>query len=293
MNWDDLRIFLAVAKAGRLEAAGKVLGIDRTTVGRRLASLEASLGVPLFARTRDGQRLTTTGVRARDHAARMDAAARALVADAAPVDQFAGVVRLAVTDAFAPFLVANGLLSIQVTHRQLRLIVLAANRRLDLEAGEADLALRVDPIRGAALRARRVGGSAIALYASREYLDRAGAPRSPAQLRGHALVLPTSELAHLPEARWLAARKGTSIGFESNSMPALIEAARAGAGILALVSMWGRRDPCLVRLFDIPGLGPRSLWLVSSAEAARRPPVRAVADHLARILSSPAPAGGA
>src|SRR6185369_13564404 len=145
-----------------------------------------------------------------------------LVADAAPVDQLAGVVRLAVTDALAPFLVANGLLSIQATYPRLRVIVLAANRRLDLEAGEADLALRVDPIRGAALRARRVGSSAIALYASRNYLDRAGTPRSPGQLPGHALVLPTDELGHLPEARWLAARRGTSIGFESNSMPALV-----------------------------------------------------------------------
>jgi DNA-binding transcriptional LysR family regulator len=111
------------------------------------------------------------------------------------------------------------------------------------------------------------------------------------QLAGHAVVLPTHELAHLPESRWLAARKGISVAFESNSMLALVEAARAGVGILPLVSMWGRRDPALVRLFDVPTLAPRSLWLVSSAEAARRPPVRAVADHVARIVGGDDPRG--
>ena len=130
MNWDDVQIFLAVARSGQLQGAGEALGVDRTTVGRRLLALEQRLGSPLFTRT--GLQLTPAGQAAAVRAARMETEARALATETAPPTQITGLVRLAVTEALAPFLIEQGLLSISDRHPGLRLEVLAGNRRLDL-----------------------------------------------------------------------------------------------------------------------------------------------------------------
>ena len=106
----------------------------------------------------------------------------------------------------------------------------------------------------------------------RRHGARQGEPGAPA--------LRTGELANLPEARWLAARPGVTAGLRSNSLPALLAAAKRGQGIVPLSSAWGDREPDLQRLFDVPGLPPRALWLVSTPAGAKRAAVRAVADAL-------------
>ena len=284
MNWDDLQIFLAVTRSGQLQAAGDALGVDRTTVGRRLAALEGRLGVTLFTRTRSGLTLTAAGRAAVPRATRMDAEARALIAEAAPPERISGVVRLAVTDSLAPFLVERGLLGVCDAHPGLRLELLAGNRRLDLAMGEADLAVRVDPLKGASLRARCLGRAPVCLYASSAYLARRGRPRSVRALADHDAVLPSAELAVLPEAKWLAAQAHGAV-FSSNSMPALVAAASAGRGVVALTASWGDRVQGLERLFPVPGLPPRALWLVSTSESSRRPACVAVTRHLVELLA--------
>lgn len=286
MNWDDLQIFLAVARAGQLQSAGRSLGRDRTTVGRRLLALERRLQVELFVRTREGLRLSPAGQLALAHAERMEREARAVVDQAAPPAEIAGTVRIAVTEALAPSLVERGVLELLERHPALRLELLAGNRRVDLAAGEADLAVRVDPIAGPQLKVRCLVRSAVALFASPRYLERHGRPASPRRLAGHALLLPGGELSHLPEGRWLAAQPGTRVALSSNSFPALVTAARAGAGVVALTGAWGEREEGLERLFDVPGLPPRALWLATTAAAARRPACRAVIDQLALAFRS-------
>ena len=284
MNWDDVQIFLAVARSGQLQGAGEALGVDRTTVGRRLLALEQRLGSPLFTRTRTGLQLTPAGQAAAARAARMEVEARALASETAPPTQITGLVRLAVTEALAPFLIEQGLLSISARHPGLRLEVLAGNRRLDLSTGEADLALRLDPLKGATLRARCLVRSPISLYASASYLVRRGRPRSARQLKAHAALIPAGELAPLPEGRWLAEQAG-EVAFSSNSLPALVAAANAGVGVVALSAAWGDREPGLERLFDVPGLPPRAMWLVSSAASAKRPACVTVIEHLVERFS--------
>ena len=193
LEWSDVQVFLAVARAGSLQQAGARLGIDRTTVGRRVVQLERRLGAPLFTRGRAGLALTAAGRRAVQHATAMEAAGSALEAEVAPADQVTGTVRVATTEAIAPLLVQEGLLSLTAEHVGLSIEVLAGNRRIDLAAGEADLAVRLEPLSGASLRARCVVRSAIALYASRPYLSRRGPPTEK-RLAGHDAVLPSGEL---------------------------------------------------------------------------------------------------
>ena len=284
MIWDDVRVFLAVARTGQLQAASKQLGMDRTTVGRRLAALESTLGLRLFHRTRDGLTLTPAGERTVASAERMESASTAITRELAPSRGVSGVVKLAMTDALAPFVVEAGLLSLLDEHPTLSIEILAGNRRLDLVRGEADLALRVDPLRGADLKARSIARGRIGLFASAGYLSAHGTPKTVRQLAGHRVLAPSGELVHLPEARWLAARPELVVAASSNSLPALVSAARVGRGLVPLVSFWGEREPGLAHVIDLPAVPPRTLWLVTSVAASERPACRVVLDRLARLF---------
>jgi len=284
MRWDQLQVFLAVARGGGLQAGARALGLDRTTVGRRLQALEAELRAPLFLRGRDGWRLTATGLAVQERAARMDAEARAAEQEAARVHQVEGVVRLAVTEAVAPFLVEQGLLEVCASHPGLRLELLAGNRRVDLAAGEADLAVRTDPLTGAALVARVLVRSPVALYGAPALL-RAHPPRRGIRaLEGMPVLLPSGELGHLPEARWLARQAGARVVLASNHLPALVAAARAGHGLVPLLEAWGDREPALQRVLPVPGVPPRALWLVRTRESLRRAAISAVAEKLVALV---------
>lgn len=280
MDWDMLQVFSAVARTGTLQGASKQLSVDRTTVGRRLGSLERRLGVSLFHRNRDGLTLTDEGHRALEHASRMETEARALLATATPEHEVVGTVRLAATEAMAPFLVEHGLLQLVERHPGLCLELLGGNQRLDLTKGEADLALRLDPLRGADLKARCVNRSRVAVFASRGYLSARGPVKSISALAGHRVVLPGGELAGLPEGRWLAAQRGVVPVFVSNSFPALVMAGKKGHGLVAVTTSWAAREPELQHLFDVPNLPPRATWLVSSVAASKRPAVAAVAKFI-------------
>src|ERR1700744_6272891 len=106
MEWDDVRMLLALLRARTLHEAGDKLGVDRSTISRRLSALEKSLGAPLFTRTREGLRPTAAVERLRPHAERMEPEARALAHAAVAADHVTGVVRVATTEALATYLVA-------------------------------------------------------------------------------------------------------------------------------------------------------------------------------------------
>jgi DNA-binding transcriptional LysR family regulator len=289
MHWDQLQVFLAVARGGGLQGAARALQLDRTTVGRRLQALEAELAAPLFVRARDGWRLTATGDAVRERAARMDAEARAAAQEAASGHEVRGVVRLAVTEAVAPFLVEQGLLGVCDAHPGLALELLAGNRRVDLAAGEADLAVRTDPLQGAALVARCLVRSPVALYAAPALLRGHRPRRGPRPLEGLPVLLPAGELAQLPEARWLAQQPGVTVALASNHLPSLVAAARAGRGVVALLDAWGAREPLLERVQPVPGVPPRALWLVRTRESLKRAATSAVAQRLVALLSASPP----
>lgn len=286
LQWDDVRVLLALLRARNLADAGVRLGVDRTTMSRRLVALEKALGVQLFARTREGLRPTAAAERLRAHAEAMEADATALTHAASASDERAtGAVRVATTEAMGVFLVLRGLLGLREQHPDVVVEILGGNRPVDLARGEADLALRLSRVTEAALKRRCIAKMGLGLFASPAYLRARGQPRTPAALRGHDVVLPGAELASLPEARWLAARPGVRVTFRSSSMAALAAAAAAGEGIVALTLPWGDGDAGLERLMVIDDLPKRPVWLVSSAEAAARPAVRVVADRIAAIYA--------
>jgi DNA-binding transcriptional LysR family regulator len=292
MNWDDVRLFLAVARADSMTHGAIDAGLDRTTVSRRIAALERDLGAKVFLRTRDGLRVSPAGARLRERAERMAAEARALVAEAADEGgAIVGTVRVATTEALAVMLVEEGLLELRERYPDLVVELLGGNRPVDLGRGEAELVLRATPVREANVKVRRVARLSIALFASDGYVRRRGAPSSEKGLAGHEVVLPGGELSMLPEAKWLASRPGVRVAFRSSSMPALVAATAAGAGLSALTEAWGLRTPGLCRLFIVDAVEPRPLWLATTPEAGSRAAVRLVADRIAAMLARVGTAG--
>ncbi|MFT3767192.1 MAG: LysR family transcriptional regulator [Minicystis sp.] len=257
-----------------------------STASRRIAALETALGAKVFLRTRDGLRLSPTGTRLLERAERMAAEARALATDAADAGgQIAGTVRVATTEALAVMLVEEGILELCERYRGLVIELLGGNRPLDLTRGEADLALRVTPVREADVQVRRVVRLGFAAFAAESYARRRGAPADEHGLAGHDIVLPGGELSALPEAKWLATRPDVRVAFRSSSMPALMSAAAAGVGIGVLTDAWGLRVPGLRRLFAVDAIEPRPLWLATAPDSASRAAVKLVAERIVAILT--------
>lgn len=285
MNWDDVRVFLAIAHARSLAAGARAVGLDRSTASRRLAALEAALGARLFLRTRAGLRLAPAGERLVGPAEAMAAGARGVAAGAhetagAP----RGRVRLATTDSLAAMLVRGGLLELAARHPALELELLGDNRVVDLARGEADLALRIARVAEPSLRVQRVARLPFGLFASEGYLARVGRPASDRDLAGHDVLTYAPPLAALPEARWLRDRAGARVVLRTTSVTAILAAALAGLGLAVIAGGFGARALGLSLVFAIPALPPRPLWLAMHPDAGARAAVRAVAAEVSAIV---------
>jgi DNA-binding transcriptional LysR family regulator len=292
LEWDNLRLLLALLRTPTTEQAARQLDVDRSTISRRLLLLEKGLGARLFTRTREGLLPTAAALRLRPLVESMELTARSLssaVRDGQ--DRVGGNVRVATTEALAALLVSEGLLSVNDQHPELSIELLGGNRPLDVARGEADIALRLSAVREATLRVRCIARIGIALFASPLYLRaRGGLPSRGSStsigiLKGHDLLLPTGELARLPESRWLSTRKGARIVFRSNSMTSLIAAAIAGRGMVPLPLSWGQNTPGLEQVLILDHIPKRPIWLVTRAETPERKAVRVVSDQILSILS--------
>jgi DNA-binding transcriptional LysR family regulator len=250
-------------------------------LSRRIARVERALGAKLFVRSAEGIRPSSVAGRLRVHAERIEAEVRSFVslgiADGA---EARGPVRVATTEGMAARLVRAGLLDLRATHPAIELEILGGNAPVDLGAGEADLAVRVTPTKDPRLIVRVLGRWSLALFASAHYLRVRGVPRSVADLNGHDVLLPSGELAGLPEATLLAKARGARVALSSSSLPALVEAAVLGYGLVPLTRPWGVSVEGLTHAFDLEAIPARPTWLVAVPEAIARPAVRLVADRI-------------
>src|SRR5262245_1364023 len=168
MNWDSLQAFLAVARTGRVSAAAKRLDVEHTTVARRLAALEADLGVPLFYRTTTGYLLTRHGQKVLVNAEAMERAALAVAARAREGSSvIAGRVRVSLAPEFASHWLAPRLPAFREMYPQVELELLVGSRPRDVARGEAELDLQAPRPHQQGLVAVRVARTVTALYASK------------------------------------------------------------------------------------------------------------------------------
>lgn len=288
LDWDDVRYFLAAARAGSLAGAARALGIEHSTIGRRLSGLERSLGAAAVLRNPDGLQLTTLGRQLLPLAEQVERSVRAVSALASSEKTR---VRLATPSGMSQLFV-HGLARLRDRHPGLVLEIISGSRLVDLRRGEADLAVRIGPVTDADLVVKKQCELGQAVYAARSYLHRRSTPIDIDDLAGHDVVAFEPALAATPAARWLESRShNATIVLRSREMTDMLIAIVSGLGIGVLPCFMGDAESDLIRLTRQPVTTTR-LSLVYRKEARIARPIRVVAElvttslqqHAARLL---------
>ncbi|MDF2690143.1 MAG: LysR family transcriptional regulator [Microvirga sp.] len=282
-DWNDLRFFLAVARAGRLTAAARHLEADHTTVSRRISALEGALKAKLFERKPQGYSLTEQGERLLIHAENMESQALAVASEVGGADlALSGTVRIGAPDGIGTYFLASELGALAERHPDLTLQLVALPRTFSLSKREADIAITLEQPTEGRLVSRKLTDYRLRLYASKEYLKRHGPIADVADLAGKTLVTYVADLIYSPVLDYFSSlEKLTPRRFECASVVAQMEAVRAGVGIGILHDYALGHFPELeVVLPDISYM--RSYWLVTHADVRS---LRRVEEVYSFILS--------
>lgn len=287
-DWTSLRAFLFTARRGSTLGAAALLGVNQTTVMRRIRQLEAELGVSLFARQQQGYRLTADGAALLPIAEAMESQAMALSARAEELKRTtAGTVRITCTELAATRLLPAVLAQLRLLHPQVRVEVVATDARLDLAKGEADLAIRAGGLADEdGIIRRNVGLSVWSVYCSDALAEQRGLPMCEADLARFPIIAGEGTLEQAPPLLWLRAAAGeTRIAFRTNSLPGLLAATRAGLGLSMLPALAVHGESGLIRCAALKSFSS-PVWVcyheTRKEDVLLRSVARFVADELAR-----------
>ena len=285
LNWNDLRYVLAISRGKTLGGAARLLGVDDTTVARRLAAVQGAIGARLYQRLPDGTlQLTSAGERAALHAERIEREIRAIDTSVAGADDLvSGTVRVTSVPIIVGHILVPAAQALLKRHPKLQLELVADPRDLSLTRRETDLALRLARPKtgGTRVLARRVGTLRYGVYA----------PASCSMRDAKILPWVTYDeaMAHLPQARWIvasAARSNQRIAaVRVNDAEALLEAVLAGLGRSLLPCVIADRDSRLRRLGakgGAPALS-RELWLLTHSDMRRLGRIESVVKWIEEI----------
>jgi DNA-binding transcriptional LysR family regulator len=286
--WDDLRHFLAFARAGSMQAAAKALGVNLSTVQRRIVELEERVGRRLVERHLGSYRLTALGEELRPAAEGVEAAVAAFERQLAACDKdTTGTVRVTCGSSVAACLRRTPLIdAFHARYPGLRLELVISDRHLDLSKGEADVAIRLGEPKDEALIARKIADASWSVYASCGYVERHGRPDNPDNLKGYLIVDCDGSIANYPGARWArSVAHHATIAARSDHWQGLILAVKAGAGLAAMPHFQGDNESDLVRVIDDIGLVV-PYYLLMHRDMQYTPRVRAFADFVSSEIKS-------
>lgn len=282
MDWNDLRLVLAVVQEGTLSGAARSLRVTHSTVFRRLGAIEQGLGVRLFERFRDGYSATPAGETAAALATRFADDFVALERRLSGQDlRPSGIVRMATTDTVCTMLMRH-VPALRAAHPEIRLEITISNAMANLTRREADVAIRPVPEPSETLVGRRIADIAHAIYGSPEYLAR----HSGRDLSAYEWIGLDDALVTTVIGRWMHDNiRGARIALRVDALPSLRDAARAGMGVTLLPCYLGDEDDQLRRALPAPVPDARSvLWLLTHSDLKRTARIRAVMDFLATAL---------
>jgi len=262
-DWDDLRVFLAVARAESLSAAGRVLRLDPATVGRRVARLEEAMAARLFARSAQGYALTEEGQRLLAHAIRAEQAVAAAGEEVrGDPGRLSGQVRIGAPDGVANFLLPQVTARICDHNPGLEVQIIALPRVFNLSKREADMAITVSRPAAGRLSVQRLADYHLHLAASRDYLARHPPIRTLADLKGHRMIGYIPDLIFDKELDYLAETGVELVTLASNSVSVQFNWLRAGAGVAIVHDFSLPAAPDLVRVLPGALSLSRSFYLI-------------------------------
>jgi len=286
LDWDDLRLFLAVARTGTLTGAAPLLKLSQPTAGRRLRHLEETCGCALFQRTASGFLLTDEGEAMLARAERMEEEALGIERQIIGVDrELEGQLRLSCSEWFGRLVLAPRVASFSLAHPMVTVEIVADSRLMDLDRREADLVFRFPQFDNPNVVQRRYVRVCYELFAASSYVDRYGAPTAGDDGTGHRLISMDSQLENLPDAIWLRRRfPQARLVLRSNSRDVQAEACAQGAGMAVLPRTVGETFG-LVRLSHDEEAPSRDIWLGYHADLKRLKRLRSLVDHLCGCIT--------
>lgn len=287
-NVDNLRVFLHVARNGRLGDAALRLGVDETTVSRRITRLETELGCRLFDRTPQGWRLTEPGRGVLPHAEAIEASAtRALEAVSSPHGTISGIARILAPDGFGAYILLPGLKPLRDAHPNLDIELLTATTHDHLTTRDFDIAITLERPSARYARVHHLADYELRFYASAGYLEANGAPSSVEDLRAHhPLIWYVDALLDVQPLRFLGdlvPRARARV--QTNNITGHYAAARAGLGIVPLPTYIGAADPTLNEVLPEVLRARRAYWLVIPRDLTPMLRVQELARTIRRIVA--------
>lgn len=285
MNWDHLRIFLAVARNGQILGAAQALGLNHATVGRQLTSLENEIGSKLVERQTRGSTLTPAGEALLKSAERMESELLTAAADiSGRGTAISGTVRIGVPDGFGNYFLARKLGALAATHRDLTIQLVPLPRTFSLSRREADIVVTLDRPKQGNMIIKKLTDYSLSIYATEAFLKQHGPIKSESDLDGCLFVTHVEDFVYsraLDYAGALGARMKRH--YECGSVVAQMEAVRSGHGIGILHDYAAVQFPELKRILPATGF-TRTYWLMSHPDTHRTARVAAVVDFVSQAV---------
>ncbi|MFN3646199.1 MAG: LysR family transcriptional regulator [Gemmobacter sp.] len=285
MDWDDLRVFLAVARSESLSAAGKILKCDAATVGRRIARLEDAVSAQLFARSAQGYALTDAGARLVPHAEQAEQAMSAAAEDlGGAAGRITGQLRIGAPDGCANYLLPQVCAAICDAHPGLEIQIVALPRVFNLSRREADMAIAVSPPAAGRLTVQKLTDYHLHLAGHADYLARHPPVATRADLAGHRMIGYIPDMIFDKELDYMAETGAGGVTLASNSVSVQMQMIRAGAGLGIVHDFAIPACPGVVRVLPDQIVLTRSFWLIRHADDRRSDRLNRLAEALAAGL---------
>lgn len=278
---DDLLVLLAVGRSGRYTTAAEELGLNHTTISRRIAALEQSIGGRVLTRGAGGWELTDLGREALSAAEVVESAVRSLSVDSGGGRALEGVVRISATDGFSAYIAAPAAARVQREHPKIAVEIVATTRPATQQRSALDVEVVVGESKVHRAKAIRLGDYCLGLYGARKYLREHGTPTSIADLSRFPLVYFIDAMLQVDDldvATSFAPDMRESV--TSTNVFVHVEATRASAGLGLLPCFMADRHDDLIRVLPDEVAVRLTYWLVTRAETLRRPEVAAVVDAI-------------
>ena len=276
-DWNDYLYFLKVADSGNLTAAAGELGVNHSTVFRRINRLEQHMGVRLFERSRKGYSLTETGLeiigRIRNIEAEMYAIQRKLLGKD---DQLSGNLKISTTDTIGYYWLPPYIKKFKADYPDIVIDVDIQTRFTNLTKREADIVIPAINLQPDYMVGRKLTRIYFRLYASRGYIESFGCPNDPEDFSKHRFLVPNQSLKTISASKWLQkVVPAQSVVATSDKLSTLFKFAQQDLGIAALPHYVGLSDPQMIEIMELPAECHRNVWILTHPDLRNTARIRA------------------
>lgn len=262
-DWDDIAVFLALARHKSLSGAARLLNVNHSTIGRRIRELESALETKLFERTRHGFLLTEAGELLFKDAEGVEAHISNIALQfSGEASRISGTVRVATMEALGSLFLAPRFIDLYEKAPSIDIELVTASHWINLSKREADVLISFPKPNGHRIESEKIGEFALFLYASKDYLQANGMPTKVDDLKNHRFVGYIDELIMISTVRWLSdVLRNQDAQFRSTSLVAQYHATASGLGVSMLPTFVAENDPRLVRILPNQIKVKRDFWL--------------------------------